>query len=617
VILPHACACGGWTCPPVAFIFRPWLAEATDAIDGGAGGWMGAALLLVAGGFGIWWFWRERRRDRARFAKDLADEQARRNQALEERQIAVGSSQAKTELLTTLSHEIRAHLNGIVGSTDLMLETVLTPQQREHMTTLRVSAEALHNVLNDIVDYSRIDTGHLKLELALFDLRQPLVEVMEIVLPRAALKHLETALIVAPDVPLLVTGDAGRVRQVLLNLALNAVKFTARGRVALWVERTGAPEGEMAGTVWLRFAVADTGVGLTPEAQKEIFERFAPSESSTTRKFGGSGLELAISKRLVERMGGKIGVRSEPDQGSEFWFMLPLAVEPEQPLARAPLPVRAHVVVLDDLPAARVAADAMLARLSISHDVAATVEEAGSYLRTALEAGEPNRVLLLDESVFAARREAVEALLAEHGAGERLRVVWLTMHPESAPPTSLSGGAAVLRKPLLRAELLLEALGGAGSSPGTAEPVKPASQSPFVAAGMTTPPVGEKLRLLLAEDDEISGRVSSMMLERLGATVDLAVDGSEAIKLARQNPYALVFMDCRMPGMDGFEATRRIRAELGEKAPPIVALTANISAKDREAAFASGMCDFVTKPVHKAELARVLQRWAVRPHGKT
>jgi signal transduction histidine kinase/DNA-binding response OmpR family regulator len=563
-----------------------------------------AAICLL-----LWQLWRAQQL----YALELADqerlvevEQEKTALAQHERETVARESQAKSEMIATLSNEIRNHLNGIIGSADLLLDSAPRPQQREHLSTLRSSAEALHQALNDVMEYSRIETAQIQIARTQFDLRQPAIEAVEQLSPVALLKGLELVLIVGPDVPVLVTGDALRLRQVLLNLMSNAVKFTASGRVVLRVQLDPNPTNlQKEGVTGLHFSVSDTGPGIPAEMQATIFDRFAPSNSNSPRKFGGSGLELAICKRLVELMGGQIGARSLPEVGSEFWVTLAL------PAMSAPVENRAlirhHVVVLGDLAAARVAVSAMLTRLGVDHDATDTVLKAVELLRDTIEASSHDLTLLIDEVIARDRGAELAQLLAADPELSRVRVVMMTRDPDRAAPEDYGlMFAAVLRKPLLRSEVLLEAL---RSSKALPVPRPAGTRVPFAASAETKPASPAGSLVLVVDDDEISRSVSSQLLAILGCRVERAVSGPEAIERAAKTHFDLIFMDCQMPEMDGFATTSKIRDAVGPKAPPIVALTANISDADREKCFAVGMCDFVGKPVNRSELARVLTRW--------
>lgn len=588
------------------------LALAASSGSPSGAGWT-VVMALVGGGAAAvlgWQLHRSRNRHAAEMAEQarrLADEQERASQACQQNEALTRESQAKSEMLATLSRDIRANLNGIMGSADLLLDNALKPHQREHLITLRASAESLHQSLNDVLDFASIETGKITIAREAFDLRQPLIAVIEHLSPLSLLKGLELVLIIAPDVPLHVTGDALRLRQVFLNLVSNALKFTLRGRVVLRVELGGSPpEANAAGTS-LHFTVSDTGTAIPEEMQASIFDRLAHSDSAMARKFGGSGLELAISKRLVELMGGRIGARNLPESGSEYWVVLSLPAEAEQPVADRVQTRGLHVVVLDRLSASRLAASALLTRMGIDHDVTDTLASALELLRDAHEAEARELVLLMDEEIANERSADIARLTVTDPVLQGTRLVLMSRHPEAR----LSAGtsfpiAALLRKPLLRSELLLEAIRGApegdatrliASRPRFGEPT-PAATGPAV---------------LVVDDDEISRSVSSQLLTRLGCTVEVVPSGMDAIERAQNRKFALIFMDCQMPEMDGFTTTERIRAAAGNSAPPIVALTANTSAADRARCSTVGMCDFIEKPVRRAELARVLRRWVASP----
>jgi two-component system sensor histidine kinase/response regulator len=564
-------------------------------------GWLGS-LIAILGAVTIcvlsWKVWQGQRQyalELAEQARQVAEEADKAFQLLREKETLSRESQAKSEMLATLSREVRSNLNGIVGAADLMLDASLTATQREHLSTMRASAEAMHQSLNDILDYSSIETGKLRIVPAPFALREPLIEVVEHLSSLAALKELELVLIVAPDVPSQVSGDAPRLRQILLNLMSNSVRFTPSGRVVLRVE---FPQGSKAATsqsaTWLHFSVSDTGPGIPEEQQATLFDRYAQSDSASPRKFGGSGLDLAIAKRLVELMGGKIGVRRLPDSGSEFWAVLPLGLDATEAAPPPQLLKGLHAVVLDDLAASRVAISALLAQLGVEQDGTDSVAAASDLLRDAREAGAHELALLIDESVARDSADEVTRLLTAQAVMLGTKIILMTKDPEGAAtakhafPTS-----AFLRKPVLRTDLLLKAL----KSP------------PLSAAPAGQPHVQRPPHVLVVDDDEISRSVTSQLLNRLGCKVDRAVSGAEAISSAKASRYDLIFMDCQMPEMDGFMTTEQILAASPGSAPPIVALTASTTSKDREKCFAAGMCDFVDKPARKVELDRVLKRW--------
>ncbi len=566
-----------------------------------------AALLVALLGFVHLLVFRELRA-RRRIESELASA----------RDEALGSSKTKSEFLANMSHEIRTPMNGIIGMSGLLLDSKLTVEQKEFALTVQTCADSLLTIINDILDFSKIEAGKLNFEMLDFDVRQTVESTIEILAERAQSKGLELVNLVQPDVPADLCGDAGRLRQVLLNLLSNAIKFTEKGEVGLYV-RT---EAATAGDVTLVFEIVDTGIGLPEDAQARIFEPFAQADGSTTRKYGGTGLGLAISRALVERMDGQIGVRSTLGAGSNFWFTARFqkqANPPARPQRAAPADLR--VLVVDDNDSARAALSAMFTAWDIRHDQAGSGHEALASLRAAGTRGEPFQVALLDMQMPDASGFALTEEIKRDPVLAATQIV--IMHTVGRRGTSASwaevGISGYVTKPVKQSALLDAIVDAATPQPPkprlglNAPKTQPFKTTTELSRLMMKPVTAQRFssfRVLVAEDNMVNQKVALRQLLNLGFRADAVANGKEVLDALARIPYKLVFMDCQMPEMDGYEATRSIRSRPGAAAKvTIVAMTANALEGDRETCLASGMDDYLSKPVKQEELERVLRRW--------
>ncbi|OYT71195.1 MAG: hypothetical protein CFK52_08705 [Chloracidobacterium sp. CP2_5A] len=557
-----------------------------------------SAAIIIAVLVMLYWF----------IARELSERRRLMAQLESARDAALTLARKKSDFLANMSHEIRTPMNGIIGTTDLLLRTRLSQDQKELTETIRYSADALLVVVNDILDFSKIEAGKMSLESSDFELRALVEQAVETLAASARKKSLELVTLVYRDVPDHLRGDAGRLRQVLLNLVGNAVKFTDKGEVVVRVTK----QAETEASVTLRFAVTDTGIGIPKEAQADVFEAFSQVDASQSRRFSGTGLGLAISRRLINIMGGDIGVESEVGKGSTFWFTVTLQkVAADQPPSTYELWFGLRALVMDDNATNRLVVAQQLTDFGLFCDVVADAQEAMTALREAAASGHPFRVALLaahppalDELPLLQQIRAEETL-------DNLACILLTAPPvPTKAELAQMGVVACVTKPV-RMSALKDALRLALSSPQpkATERITP-SETPLPLRPAASAAARQKL-VLLVEDNVVNQKVAQRMLESLGYGVVVAGNGREALALAQAKPPDVILMDCQLPEMDGYTATARIREQersADHRRVPIVALTANALPGERERCLAAGMDDYLAKPFKLDDLDQLLRR---------
>jgi CheY-like chemotaxis protein len=508
-------------------------------------------------------------------------------------------------------------MNGVIGMTGLLLDTDLSPEQRDYAETVRRSGESLLEVINDILDFSKMEAGKLHVEASPFDLRRVVEEVSEMLAPRAEDRKLDLVVEYPSLVPRRFIGDAGRIRQVLTNLVGNALKFTDSGHVLIDV---GSESGDSSRAL-MRIAVSDTGIGIPAEKIGVLFDKFSQVDGSSTRRHSGTGLGLAISKHLVELMGGTIGVESMPGMGSSFWFTLPLPLDHEP--ETIPVPIghlsNLRVLIVDDIEVNRRVLREQVASWHMRSDSLPSGTGVVQALREAHALEDPYQFVLLDFQMPDIDGAALAASIKADPLVADTCLVMLTSVGHWNEVRRMEGCSvdACLVKPIRQSQLLniLTLLWSKRISPSMAPPVE--STATADKTSLASAFAGVNVRILVAEDNVVNQKVAVRMLQRMGLRADVAANGLEAVQMFGMVPYDLILMDCHMPELDGYEASRQIRRlETADRAVVIVAMTAEAMAGAREACLAAGMDDYISKPVRVQDLVTVLQKWAPRkPNG--